>query len=352
MHPLQNSIQAALKTVIDPDLKKDIISLNMVHDLQISDEKIAFTLVLTTPACPYQEIFKKKCTTAIQKVLPQPRPITIHIRAEVTTPFNTSLLPAVKNIIAIASGKGGVGKSTLATNLAIALAQQGTQVGLIDADIFGPSIPLMFHCMQEKPHIIQKEGKKYLVPLENYGVKLLSMGFLVDPADAVVWRGPMASAALKQLLKDADWGNLDYLLVDLPPGTSDIHLTLIQNTALTGAIIITTPQKVALLDAQKAIDMFQKMPQPVSILGVVENMSFFTPKEFPNHRYSIFGKDGGLHLAKQSKVPFLGAIPLVKSICDSGDSGYPIMMDHDHPTKAYFEKIAIALAQQVAIANH
>ncbi len=352
MHPYTTNIQAALRTVIDPDLKKDIITLNMVKDLQVNDENISFTLVLTTPACPYQAMFKKKCTEAIQKILPQPIPINIHIHAEVTSRESSSLLPKVKNILAIASGKGGVGKSTIATNLAIALSQQGTQVGLIDADIFGPSIPTMFYCENEKPHVIKKKGKNYLVPLENYGVKLLSMGLLADPNDAVVWRGPMASAAFKQLLKDTDWGSLDYLLVDLPPGTSDIHLTLVQSVPLTGAIIITTPQKVACIDAQKAIAMFTKMPQPVAILGIIENMSFFIPKELPDHQYHIFGKGGGNSLAKKNNVPFLGQIPLVQNICNSGDSGYPIMVKTEDPSQVYFKKMAVALAQQVAIGNN
>jgi len=260
------------------------------------------------------------------------------------------LLTGVKNIIAIASGKGGVGKSTVTTNLAVALAQSGAKVGLIDADIFGPSIPVMFNCEREQPEVKVINGKNIIVPLEQYGVKLISIGFLTPPESAVVWRGPMASSALKQFITDADWGELDYLLIDLPPGTSDIHLTLVQTVPVTGAVIVTTPQKVALADAMKGLSMFKQPQINVPVLGVVENMAYFTPEELPDNKYFIFGKDGGKTLADKFDVPLLGQIPLVQSIRESGDSGLPAVLK-EGITATAFRDLAENLARQVAIRN-
>lgn len=343
-------IFSALRTVNDPDLKKDLVTLNMVKDVNVQDNVVSFTVVLTTPACPLKEMIRKDCENAVKKIAPKAN-IQIHMTSSVTTVREqAATLQGVKNIIAIASGKGGVGKSTVTTNLAVALAGTGAKVGLIDADIFGPSIPTMFNCEAEQPEVIVVNGKNMIVPLEHYGVKLMSIGFLAPPDSAVVWRGPMASSALKQFINDAQWGELDYLFIDLPPGTSDIHLTLVQTVPVTGVVIVTTPQKVALADATKGLVMFQQPQINVPILGVVENMAYFTPLELPENKYYIFGKDGGKNLAEKYKVPYLGQIPLVQTIRESGDSGLPAVMK-DGPTAEAFTTLAEALARQVAIRN-
>ncbi len=346
-----SAILQVLSTVNDPDLKKDLVSLNMVKDIVVSDEKVSFTVVLTTPACPLKEKIKNDCLEAVKKVVGDKVAIDILMTSSVTTlRDNAPLLPGVKNIIAIASGKGGVGKSTVTTNLAVALALSGAKVGLIDADIFGPSIPVMFNCEREQPEVKVVNGKNLIMPLEQYGVKLMSIGFLAPPESAVVWRGPMASSALKQFIGDTIWGDLDYLLIDLPPGTSDIHLTLVQTVPVTGAIIVTTPQKVALADAVKGLAMFKQPSINVPVLGVIENMAYFTPEELPDNKYFIFGKDGGKNLAEKFNVPFLGQIPLVQSIRESGDSGLPAIMKGG-TTALAFTHLAESLARQVAIRN-
>jgi ATP-binding protein involved in chromosome partitioning len=346
-----SAILQALSTVNDPDLKKDLVSLNMIKDIVVSDQKVSFTVVLTTPACPLKEKIKGDCLEAVKKVVGAKVAIDILMTSSVTTlRDNAPLLPGVKNIIAIASGKGGVGKSTITTNLAVALAQSGAKVGLIDADIFGPSIPVMFNCEREQPEVKVVNGKNLIMPLEQYGVKLMSIGFLSPPESAVVWRGPMASSALKQFIGDTVWGDLDYLLIDLPPGTSDIHLTLVQTVPVTGAIIVTTPQKVALADAVKGLAMFKQPSINVPVLGVIENMAYFTPEELPDNKYFIFGKDGGKNLAEKFNVPFLGQIPLVQSIRESGDSGLPDVMKGGTAAFA-FTHLAESLARQVAIRN-
>jgi ATP-binding protein involved in chromosome partitioning len=347
----KSAILQALSTVNDPDLKKDLVSLNMIKELVVSDEKVSFTVVLTTPACPLKEKIKNDCLEAVKKVVGYKVSIDILMTSSVTTlRDNAPLLPGVKNIIAIASGKGGVGKSTVTTNLAVALAQSGAKVGLIDADIFGPSIPVMFNCEREQPEVKVVNGKNLIMPLEQYGVKLMSIGFLAPPESAVVWRGPMASSALKQFIGDTVWGDLDYLLIDLPPGTSDIHLTLVQTVPVTGAIIVTTPQKVALADAVKGLAMFKQPSINVPVLGVIENMAYFTPEELPDNKYFIFGKDGGKNLAEKFNVPFLGQIPLVQSIRESGDSGLPAVLKGG-TTALAFTHLAESLARQVAIRN-
>jgi ATP-binding protein involved in chromosome partitioning len=347
----QTDILKALSTVEDPDLKRDLVSLNMIKDVHVSANKVAFTVVLTTPACPLKEKIRHDCEEAVRKVVGPAVQILINMTSSVTSlRDNAPLLPGVKNIIAVASGKGGVGKSTVTSNLAVALAKAGATVGLIDADIFGPSIPTMFNCEHEQPHVKQVNGKNIIIPIEQYGVKLLSIGFLAPPDSAVVWRGPMASSALKQFISDADWGALDYLLIDLPPGTSDIHLTLVQTVPVTGALIVTTPQKVALADANKGLAMFKQPQINVPVLGVVENMAYFTPEELPGNRYYIFGKDGGKNLSEKHGVPLLGQIPLVQSIRESGDSGLPAALK-EGPTGEAFHELAQALARQIAIRN-
>lgn len=345
------AIIKALQTVEDPDLKKDLVTLNMIKDLNIEGNKVNFTVVLTTPACPLKEVIRKACEDAILTLVNKSAEVNIFMTSNVTTTRdNTPLLPQVKNIIAIASGKGGVGKSTVAANLAVALSKTGAKVGLIDADIFGPSIPTMFNCEREQPGITQVDGKNMIIPLEQYGVKLISIGFLTPPENAVVWRGPMASSALKQFLGDTLWGELDYLLIDLPPGTSDIHLTLVQSVPVTGAVIVTTPQKVALADAKKGLAMFKQPQINVPILGIVENMAYFTPEELPDNKYYIFGQGGGRNLASANDVPLLGEVPIVQSIRESGDSGYPAVLKDGLVSQA-FSQLAESVARRVAIRN-
>lgn len=340
-----------LSTVIDPDIKRDLVTLNMIKDVEIKDGNVSFTVVLTTPACPLKEKIRKDCENAVRKVVGKDALILIKMTSSVTTlRNNTPLLPGVKNIIAIASGKGGVGKSTVTTNLAVALARSGAKVGLIDADISGPSIPVMFNCERDQPEVKVVNGKNFILPLEQYGVKLISIGFLSPPDSPIVWRGPMASSALKQFITDTIWGDLDYLFIDLPPGTSDIHLTLVQTVPVTGAVIVTTPQKVALADASKGLAMFRQPAINVPILGVVENMAYFTPEELPDNKYYIFGKDGGKNLSEKFDVPFLGHIPLVQGIRESGDSGLPAVMKEGIMSTA-FTDLAEALARQIAIRN-
>lgn len=347
----QSDILKALSTVDDPDLRRDLVSLNMIKDIKVDPKKVSFTVVLTTPACPLKEKIRKDCEDAVRQVVGPSTEIDIFMTSSVTTlRDNAPLLPGVKNIIAIASGKGGVGKSTVTSNLAVALAKSGAKVGLIDADIYGPSIPTMFNCEREQPLVKQVNGKNTIIPIEQYGVKLISIGFLAPPDSAIVWRGPMASSALKQFFSDAEWGDLDYLLIDLPPGTSDIHLTLVQTVPVTGAVIVTTPQKVALADANKGLAMFRQSQINVRVLGVVENMAYFTPEELPDNKYYIFGKDGGMNLAEKYNVPLLGQIPLVQGIRESGDSGLPAVMK-DGPVADAFMTLAEALARQIAIRN-
>ncbi|HEY9044290.1 MAG TPA: Mrp/NBP35 family ATP-binding protein [Ohtaekwangia sp.] len=344
-------ILKALSTVEDPDLKRDLVSLNMIKDLKVEPKKISFSVVLTTPACPLKDKIRQDCEDAVEKVAGPDVEIDIFMTSSVTTlRDNAPLLPGVKNIIAIASGKGGVGKSTVTSNLAVSLAMTGAKVGLIDADVYGPSIPVMFNCEYEQPMVKQVNGKNIIIPIEQYGVKLLSIGFLAAPDSAVIWRGPMASSALKQFFSDTDWGELDYLLIDLPPGTSDIHLTMVQTVPVTGAVIVTTPQKVALADANKGLAMFKQPQINVPILGIVENMAYFTPEELPDNKYYIFGKDGGKNLSEKHGVPFLGQIPLVQSIRESGDSGLPAAMK-EGPSADAFKTLAKTVARQIAIRN-
>ncbi|PIE87869.1 MAG: sodium:proton antiporter [Bacteroidetes bacterium] len=261
------------------------------------------------------------------------------------------MLPEVKNIIAVASGKGGVGKSTVSANLAIALAKTGASVGLIDDDIYGPSIPMMFGLTDVKPEIKEENGKQLIIPMEKHGIKILSIGFFVDPDQALLWRGPMASAALSQLFTDGEWGALDYVVIDLPPGTGDIHLTLVQSLAVTGVVIVSTPQAVALADAKRAFGMFKSNAVKVPILGLIENMAYFTPEELPENKYYIFGKEGGKALAEKSHVALLGQIPLVQKICESGDQGTPLGMDETHPVAKAFDEITENLLIQLNIRN-
>lgn len=348
----EEKVLAALSHVEDPDLKKDLVTLKMIKDVKIEDKKISFTLELTTPACPLKDMLKNACTNAVKHFVDAEAEIDINITSRVTKPVDTSQLKAIKNIILISSGKGGVGKSTVSSNLAVTLAADGAKVGLIDADIYGPSVPIMFDLVGAKPSAKETaDGKTLILPIEKYGIKLLSLGFFSDPDQPVPWRGPMASNAIKQLFNDADWGELDYLLVDLPPGTGDIHITISQSFPITGAVIVTTPQQVALADTRKGLMMFGMPGINIPVLGVVENMSYFTPEELPQNKYYIFGKDGGKELAQRFKVPFLGEIPLVQSITEAGDKGTPISLQTEHPQALAFKEIAGKIAQQVSIHN-
>lgn len=347
----EDNVIKALSTVQDPDLKKDLVSLNMIRDIEVFSDAVRFTVVLTTPACPLKEMIRQDCENAIHEHLSSDLRVEINMSSNVTTSrVRGPLLPDVKNIIAIASGKGGVGKSTVSANLAVSLAQQGAKVGLIDADIFGPSIPVMFNCEHEQPAVKEMNGKNMILPLEQYGIKLISIGFLAPPDSAVVWRGPMASSALKQFISDTHWGELDYLLIDLPPGTSDIHLTMVQTVPVTGALIVTTPQKVALADARKGIAMFKQPQINVPVLGIIENMAYFTPPELPDKKYFIFGESGGANLSKQFDVPLLGQLPIEQEVRESGDSGYPVALKNTESSAA-FRTLAESVAQQVAIRN-
>ena len=347
-------ILEALSNVQEPDLGKDLVTLNMVKDIEISGNDVSFTVVLTTPACPMKDMISNACVNAIKILVNKDANVKVNFTSNTTTKRTDpgSVLPKVKNIIAVVSGKGGVGKSTVAANLALALSQGGAKVGLMDADIYGPSVPIMFGVRGERPMMMDVGGNKgMIVPLERFGIKLMSIGLLVDEKNAVVWRGPMASSAIRQFVTDVYWGELDYLVVDMPPGTGDIHLTLVQTVPVTGVVIVTTPQDVALADAKKGIAMFGQAQVNVPIIGLVENMSYFTPAELPNNKYYIFGKEGGRRLAEEYDLPFLGQIPLVQSIREGGDQGVPIMMSDDEITKKAFEDFTAVAVRSIAMRN-
>lgn len=343
----------ALRHVQEPDLGKDLVTLNMIQDIQIEGLAVSFTLVLTTPACPMKEHMRQACVNAIRLMVDPQAEVQVNFTANTTTKRQDpgSMLPGVKNIIAVFSGKGGVGKSTVASNLAIALAQGGARVGLMDADIYGPSVPIMFGVRGERPLMRDINGKGMIVPLERFGIRLMSIGLLVDEKNAVVWRGPMASSAIRQFVSDVIWGELDYLIIDMPPGTGDIHLTLMQTVPVTGAVIVSTPQEVALADAKKGIAMFGQAQLNVPIIGLVENMSYFTPAELPDNRYYIFGKEGGKRLASEYDLPFLGEIPIVQSIREGGDQGIPVMMGDDVITQKAFMQFSAQVVRSIAMRN-
>ena len=343
----------ALRYVDDPDLKKDLITLNMVKDIEVNGKDVSFTVVLTTPACPMKDMIQKACVNAILHFVDKEAKVNVTMTANVTTARNNdnTTLSKIKNIIAVASGKGGVGKSTVASNLAVALTRQGAKVGLVDADIYGPSQTIMFDVANEMPGKSEFDGKPKMKPVESYGVKLNSVGFLAGPDQVVALRGPMASKALTQLFMDTNWGELDYLIVDLPPGTGDIQITLCSQVPLIGAVIVCTPQPVALADARKGIALFNLPAINVPVLGVVENMAWFTPEELPDNKYYIFGKDGARNLAEEMNLPLLGQIPIVQSIREAGDVGRPAVLQETTPQALAFMEMAQNIAQQVAIQN-
>lgn len=353
----QEKVLEALSNVQEPDLGKDIVTLNMVKDIEIEGNYISFTVVLTTPACPMKDIIKNACINSVKLLINKNAVVKVNFTSNTTTKRtdNKAVLPGVKNIIAVVSGKGGVGKSTVAANLALAISQGGAKVGLMDADIYGPSVPIMMGVRGERPMMMEIEGKGMIVPLEKYGIKLISIGLLVDEKSAVVWRGPMASSAIKQFVTDVYWGELDYLIVDMPPGTGDIHLTLMQTVPVTGSVIVTTPQDVALADARKGIAMFGQAQLNVPVIGLVENMSYFIPpgdgRELPGNKYYIFGKEGGKRLAEEYDLPFLGQIPLVQSIREGGDMGVPVMMSDDEISKKAFQEFADHVVRSISMRN-
>lgn len=343
------SITDILRSVNFPGSKENVVELDMVQEIRIAGNRISFSLVFQKDNDPNIQSVAQACAQAIENELGDNLEISITPKA--IHRMKAPVLPGVKNVIAVASGKGGVGKSTVSVNLAVALAKSGAKVGLIDADIFGPSIPKMFGEEDGRPYSENVDGRDLIVPIEKYGVKILSIGFFVNQQDALVWRGPMASNALKQLIIEAKWDELDYLLIDLPPGTSDIHLTLMQTVPVTASVIVTTPQAVALADVVKGVSMFQSKSVDVPVLGIVENMAWFTPKELPDNKYHIFGKDGGKKLAEELKLPLLGQIPLVMSIREGGDEGVPAAWNSDTETARAFADLADKVTHRMSLRN-
>jgi ATP-binding protein involved in chromosome partitioning len=341
----QEAVLKALSHVDDPDLKKDLVTLGMIEDLVIGQE-ISFTLVLTTPACPMKDMMVNACKTAIRMMVDPNIAVTVNTTSRVRGSIPVSeVLPGVKHVIAVASGKGGVGKSTLSAALALALHGMGAKVGLLDADIYGPSVPTIFG-VSESPQMYMKGDKQIMIPIDAKGLKLLSIGFMTAPGQAIVWRGPMVSSAFRQFVQDTDWGDLDYLIIDLPPGTGDVQLSLVQNVPLTGVVIVTTPQEMALADARRAMGMFSMEAVNKRILGVVENMSYFTPDDAPDKKYRLFGEGGGQTLSKEYNVPFLGELPLNPSLMQHIDQGN---ITATSPELAPYYPVASALAQQVSM---
>jgi ATP-binding protein involved in chromosome partitioning len=353
MRITEQQILHALSQVEDPDFKKDLVSLGMIKDLTFSDDNIKFTIELTTPACPMKEKLENDCRNAIAQLVSNVVKVDIDFSSRVTTlrDVKSDILPSVKNIITVASGKGGVGKSTVSVNLALALLRSGARVGLIDADIYGPSVPTMLGLQSARPTIQKIDDKNKIVPVDYLGMQVMSIGFLIQDKQPVAWRGPMATSALRQIITDVLWEDLDYLVLDLPPGTGDIHLTLAQLVPVTGAVVVTTPQEVALADARKAIAFYQLESVHVPVLGVVENMAYFTPPELPDKKYYIFGKGGGRLLAQQFEVPFLGELPIEQDIREGGDFGKPIALQTSTVASKAFEQLAQTVAQQIAVQN-
>ncbi len=349
MELTREKVIEALKTITEPDLKKDIVSLNLVENLEISGETIALTVFISNPALHARKRMQEAVEFNLKRLLGKEIVVncTVQGMPSEIREVNRKVLPDVKNIIAIASGKGGVGKSTVTANIAGGLAKAGYKVGIVDADIYGPSMPTMFDVVNERPTMIDVEGKPLINPVLAYGIKILSIGFFTEQNDAVIWRGPMASKALTQMFTEAYWGELDYLLIDLPPGTGDIHLSVVQTVPLDGAVVVSTPQEVALADARKGINMFRLESINVPVIGIVENMAWFTPAELPDNKYYIFGRDGAKNLAEGMNVPFLGHIPLVQSVRESGDVGKPAVFQENTPTSRAFEELVANFVEKV-----
>jgi ATP-binding protein involved in chromosome partitioning len=349
MELTRDEILNVLGNIIEPDLKKDIVSLNLIEDLTFSENEIALIVSLSNPALHARKRMQEAVEFNLKRFFGQ----TIQVNCTVKGLNNENkkarrkVLPDVKNIVAIASGKGGVGKSTVTANIAGGLLKAGFTVGIVDADIYGPSMPTMFDVVNERPTMTEIDGNNLINPVESNGIKILSIGFFTDQDNAVVWRGPMAAKALTQMLTDANWGTLDYLLIDLPPGTGDIHLSLVQTVPLDGVVIVSTPQEVALADARRGVNMFKMDTIKVPIIGIVENMAYFTPAELPDNKYYIFGRDGAKNLAEGMKVAFLGAIPLVQSVCEAGDSGKPAVFQENTPIAKAFEDLVNTFVNQL-----
>ena len=346
-------ILKALSNVQEPDLGKDLVTLNMIRDITVKGNDVSFTVVLTTPACPLKDMIKNACINAVKLLVNKEAVVLVNFTSNTSTNRKDAktILNGVKNIIAIVSGKGGVGKSTVASNFSLALAEGGAKVGLMDADIYGPSQHIMFGVRGDRPMMKDVDGKGLIVPIEKFGIKMMSIGLLVDEKQAVVWRGPMVSSAIRQFVSDVDWGELDYLVIDMPPGTGDIHLTVVQTVPVTGVIVVTTPQLVALADAKKGIAMFSQAQLKVPVIGLVENMSYFTPPELPENKYYIFGKNGGKNLAEEFDIPLLGQIPIVQGIREGGDTGVPVMAGNDSITKKAFMDFTDNAVRAIAMRN-
>ena len=344
----REDVLEVLSNVQDPETKKDIVSSNLIEDVAIEGDMIRLTVYVNNPAMHARNRMKEAIEFNLKSRLSKDVRISCSVKQKsLANSANRKVLPEVKNIVAIASGKGGVGKSTVTSNLAAGLAKNGYKVGLIDADIYGPSLPTMFDLVGERPKMVEVEGKSLISPIESHGVKILSIGFFTDKENAVVWRGPMASKALLQMFNDAHWGLLDFLLVDLPPGTGDIHLSLIQSIPLDGVVIVSTPQEVALADARRGVNMFKMENVKVPIIGMVENMSWFTPEELPENKYYIFGRDGTKNLSEGLNVPFLGQIPLVQSIRESGDIGAPAVLQYESLISSVFDELVTNFVTQI-----
>lgn len=345
------TIIESLKKVIEPDLGKDIVSLGLVTDIKVMENKVSFSVQMKNAAMHARKRMQQACEFAIERSIGKNYSIEVNVQAMKKAEASQSVLPNIKNTIAVVSGKGGVGKSTVSANLAVGLAKKGFNVGVVDADIYGPSMPIMFDVLHYRPISREINKKQVIVPAENYGVKILSIGFFAELDEAVVWRGPMAVKALKQLIFDADWGELDYLIIDTPPGTGDVHLSIVQSLPLTGAVVVTTPQPVALADAKKAVAMLKMDNIKVPVLGLVENMSWFTPKNHPEEKYYIFGEDGGENLAKSLSLELLGKVPLVESIRQSGDVGRPAVLQQETIVEKYYNDLCDKLILNIEERN-
>lgn len=349
----RENILEVLGKVHEPDLKKDIVSLNLVENLEIANNTIKLTVLVSNPALHARKRMQELVEFNLKQAFGDSIQLETIVKGIPTEAMQArrKILPDVKNIIAVASGKGGVGKSTVTANLAGGLAKAGYKVGIVDADIYGPSMPTMFDVVGERPTMIDVDGKPMINPVMSYGIKILSIGFFTEQDNAVVWRGPMAAKAMTQLFTDAYWGELDYLLIDLPPGTGDIHLSLVQTVPLDGAVIVSTPQEVALADARKGVNMFKLDNINVPVVGIVENMAWFTPAELPENKYYLFGRDGAKNLAEGMGEAFLGHVPLIQSVRESGDVGRPAVFQENTPTAKIFDELVSTFVEQVKVAK-
>ena len=351
----KQDIEQALKTITVPGEGQNMIESQAVKNIIVFADEVIIDITISNPTLQAKKRTEVDILKTIHELVYAKAKVQVNIKVEAPAQPKNEIkgksIPGLQNIIAVASGKGGVGKSTVTSNLAVTLSKMGFKVGILDADIYGPSIPIMFDVQNEKPLAVNVDGKSKMKPVENYGVKILSIGFFTKPDQAVVWRGPMASKALNQMIFDAAWGDLDFLLLDLPPGTGDIHLSIMQSLPITGAVVVSTPQTVALADARKGVAMFQQESINVPVLGIIENMAYFTPEELPDNKYFIFGKEGAKHLAEDLKIPFLGEIPLVQSVREAGDLGRPAAMQTSTPIEEAFNKITQNVVQEVVRRN-